>query len=476
MNSSRSKLPSVVAAVTLTALLYAFGFALDPVPWLLWLAPLPILLLAPRAGTWTTVAAAGAGWLLGGLRFDWYWYDSIEMPVGLLIMVKLVTTTGFLACVLLFRGLVLRKLFLPAALGFASAWVVFEYVLSLLFHFAAGNWYSIAYTQADVLPVLQTASVAGTAGIAFLLTIVPAAIAAMLAPGAMFRARSWTGGVAAVLLVAALGYGVARPQPSTEPVRVAALAYERTGGSVEMGTPEGDALVERYRDGIAELAADGVSTVVLPETLVAIDENRLRHYEWWVEVAESANVTIVVGVRLEVGSKVRNTALVALPDGKGPWVYTKHHLIPGLEDAFTAPAETDLMENRHWGVVICKDLDYASFIAEFNDDPDWYGSQVSLLFVPALDFEVDGWWHSRIGVTRGVEQGMSVARTGQQGLVTVSDQYGRVLDQDEVVAVATVGTNGASTMYARFGDWLVWVCAALVLVALEISRRRPIVT
>jgi hypothetical protein len=41
---------------------------------------------------------------------------------------------------------------------------------------------------------------------------------------------------------------------------------------------------------------------------------------------------------------------------------------------------------------------------------------VSLLLVRALDFDDDGWLHSRIALLRGVENGMlPMARVGRQG-------------------------------------------------------------
>ncbi|MWA04656.1 hypothetical protein F8568_030640 [Actinomadura sp. LD22] len=50
-----------------------------------------------------------------------------------------------------------------------------------------GAWLSLAYTQADVPPVVQLASLTGPWGITFLVMGVPAALAAAGAPGAAGR-------------------------------------------------------------------------------------------------------------------------------------------------------------------------------------------------------------------------------------------------------------------------------------------------
>lgn len=50
-----------------------------------------------------------------------------------------------------------------------------------------------------------------------------------------------------------------------------------------------------------------------------------------------------------------------------------------------------------------------------------------MLLAPAWDFTEDGRLHSRMAVTRGVESGLTVARTARAGRVTVSDPFGRIL-------------------------------------------------
>ncbi|ADD42268.1 nitrilase-related carbon-nitrogen hydrolase [Stackebrandtia nassauensis] len=471
MNSSRLNLLLTIAAVVATAALYAFGFALDPLPWLVWIAPLPMLLLAPRLGVWSVVTASAVAWLLGGLRLYWYFYDAIQFPVPALLAIAVSTSVGFAACVLLFRALVLRRHFALAAVGFASAWVAFEYLMSLLNREAAGNWYSIAYTQADLLPVLQTASLAGTAGIAFLLMVVPAAVAVCFAPGATVSAQAWVGGGVAVLLAAALGYGFARPQPSDDATRTAALAYPRDDGSAKVGTPEHQRVFEQYRDGVRDLAAEDVVTVVLPEKLVIVDKKHKDDYfAQWGKVARGAKINVVLGMELEEQDHVSNAAVWFPANGSEPTIFRKHHMIPGLESYLKPSDELTFVPGPDsWALAICKDLDFVDFVARYRE------AGATIIFAPALDFDTDGWWHSRVAVTRGVEQGVSLVRAGQKGLVTVSDQYGRVLAEDAEVAVAEVGTNGASTVYSRFGDWLVWVSLGMTALALVFAVRRKAV-
>jgi apolipoprotein N-acyltransferase len=54
---------------------------------------------------------------------------------------------------------------------------------------------------------------------------------------------------------------------------------------------------------------------------------------------------------------------------------------------------------------------------------------VGLLLVPAQDFDDDSWLHSRMALLRGVENELPMARDGSKGLLTLSDQYGRVVSE-----------------------------------------------
>jgi len=106
---------------------------------------------------------------------------------------------------------------------------------------------------------------------------------------------------------------------------------------------------------------------------------------------------------------------------------------------------------------------------------------VGLLLVPAWDFNADGWLHGRMAILRGVESGFSIARSAKQGILTVSDDRGRVLAQREtttgtpfVTLVADVPVRHSATLYNRFGDWFANLNFALFacLLALSLLPRR----
>jgi apolipoprotein N-acyltransferase len=156
-------------------------------------------------------------------------------------------------------------------------------------------------------------------------------------------------------------------------------------------------------------------------------------------------------------------------------VYDKHHLVPGFEDADQPGTTITVINGRFgpWGMQICKDMDFPGLSREYGR------KRVGLLLVPAWDFTLDGWLHSRMAVMRGVENGFTVVRTAKQGLLTVSDDRGRILAQQDAAYVA-VGTLLATatvqhdeTLYSRWGDWFAWLNVAALggIVVSHLIRR-----
>ncbi len=97
-------------------------------------------------------------------------------------------------------------------LAFDSPWTVLALPVigvaadTLLAHLTPdGNWGSLAYTQADALPVVQLASVFGMGGVLFVLLLANSALAMLVHRGARSRHALTATGAAAVVVVAISG-------------------------------------------------------------------------------------------------------------------------------------------------------------------------------------------------------------------------------------------------------------------------------
>ncbi|MGH8967187.1 MAG: hypothetical protein ACRDXB_17920, partial [Actinomycetes bacterium] len=228
---------TAIASTVLSAVLLLFGTGLDPLPWLTWLAPLPVLWLAPRTDGRTAFAAASLAWFGGQGRMWSYYAGALEMPLPAAATIIIGTALLFGLVALAFRRLLLRGFPLTAAATLPGCWAVVEYVQSVAL--PHGAWLSLAYTQADVLPVLQTASVTGVWGITFLILGVPSVLAAATAPGDTGQWRILLAG--ALVLVVPLAFGTWRLRQPHGPssAGVALVGTDRPNDVIDVATPEG---------------------------------------------------------------------------------------------------------------------------------------------------------------------------------------------------------------------------------------------
>jgi apolipoprotein N-acyltransferase len=453
---------AALAALLTGAFLY-FGSGLDTIPALTWFAPLPVLLLAPRLSKRLTALTAFAGWSLGLANLWHYLLADLELPPAAMSFLVLLAGV-FTLTVLFFRALVLRRRFLLAAIVAPATWAATDYLIALVS--PHGAFTSLAYTQADVHSIAQIVSLTGVWGLSFLLFTPAAAIAVMAQ--APRRTAAWL----ALVALGTIGYGAWRLTGDVAPQAVKVAIVSASGGEddTRWTGPSGPTILATYAMQIESAAAKGARVVVLPEKFIDVDATALPDLERRLQtIATSTKVELVAGLTVfgDHGNDY-NRALVFHPNGGAPLSYDKHHLIPGIEPY--EPGD-QLALTGSWGVMICKDLDFPALARQ-------YGQQkADLLLVPALDFDDDGWLHSRHALLRGIENGIPMARNGSQGLLTLTDPYGRITGQlaaptgGNVTLLGDIRPGIDSTLYTKWGDWFGWLSCLLVLIGLGALRR-----
>jgi len=459
----RFALPAWLAATALAALGWWFGSGVHPLWWLTWLAPLPVLWLAPRVRTRWAALAAFVAYAVGGLNQWDYLHGYIGLP--LVAIVQAVGTPALLLalCVLLFRRLLLRGHALAATLALPVMWVAVEYINNLIS--PHGTFFNVGYTQLDALPIIQIAAVTGLWGIGFLVLLLPAAIAVQTAQQASKRGRMTAAATAALLIVVTLAYGSWRLQaPATAAIRIGLVSLQEPVHSAA------DVQVRdaHYVDAITRLADAGARIVLTPETSFASDDASLPAFA---ELANQRNLTVGIGVDSTSDPRAeRNMLMVFQPGATSPATYSKHHLLVGLEQYVPGDSYTLLEGTPRIGLAICKDMD-------FHDIGHAYAARhAQLLLVPASDFTIDGWLHSRMAIMRGVESGFAIARAAHSGRLTLSDDRGRVLaegssEKHSAELVGELPLRETHTLYARWGDWFAWLDLAGLIVLLGLALR-----
>jgi apolipoprotein N-acyltransferase len=461
--------------LALSAALFFLGTGLAPVWAFTWLAPIPVLWIASRVSARQSFFVATAAFALGGLN-EWG-YSRTVLPAPVVASILLFAACVFGASVLLFRSRIVGGKLWQAALVFPAFWVTFEFIVNLFsVHGTFGN---LSYSQMDCLLILQIASLTGIWGISFSIFLFAATIAALLTR-APASAKIRLAGSVGIFLACVIGFGAWRlaSTPTDSPtVKVGLIASDSPENILARTPAETQAVFQRYADQMRPLAAQGVQVFVLPEHAGPVtDASQADLDAFFGQLAEQTGAFIAVGVdRLTPGVSWNQERLYSPQEGLVGW-YNKHHLLPHWEDQFAPGVERTVISESSgkWGLEICKDMDFPQLSRQYSQDG------VGLLLVPAWDFVEDGWLHGRMAVLRGVESGFSIARSAKLGILSATDDRGRILGERKTIglpfatAVVSLPVRHDSTLYSRWGNWFAWLCLALLVgTLLPTGKRLP---
>jgi apolipoprotein N-acyltransferase len=473
MNLRLTHLPLRIAIALAAGFILHFAVELRPVWWVVWLAPIPLLFIAfrlpARDARWMVSVAA----LVGAAGNFHYYLLVMPPPAAVLSVAAQAALWVFL--ILATRRVVLRYQAWWTVLVYPLLWVAMDTLMAALL--PDGDWGSLAYSQGDRLTVLQVASLFGVSGVLFLVALVPSALALVIAFGRGLK-NGWVAYVlTAVLLAASLFYGWAR-------LRTPVSGAETRFGMVSIDDPIGlsatpaytEKILGEYEQRVTVLAALGAQIVVLPEKVAVISPPAEAVWqERFTALARRTHIWLEVGIGIDDGRSPLNQEWLFSPDGALVLDYRKHHMAPPERrrhySSGTAYSVTSI-EGRNYGLAICKDMHFAALGREYGE------RQASAILVPAWDFDyMDGWLEARTTVVRGIENGYSIVRASREGLLTVSDPYGRILAEtassawpgSSLLATATVA-DPMQTLYTHIGNLLGWICVAAAAFFLVLGR------
>ncbi len=235
--------------------------------------------------------------------------------------------------------------------------------------------------------------------------------------------------------------------------------------------------------------------VIWPETSVPF---LLEHSEIAFEqIARASGAPTVIGIQRRGDRGHRNSMAVVNADGTTGWVYDKHHLVPfgeyipggrlaerlgltGLAQVMTGGYEAgtgaDVFDLGALGTVlplICYELIFTQDVAAMPSRPDWI-----------LQITNDAWFgdiagphqHLAQARMRAIENGLPVVRVANTGISAVIDSRGRIVDQIPmgVADYRDVRLPAARplTLYARLGDWIIFIMLFTAFGALTIFSRK----
>lgn len=445
---------------------------------LAWLAPIPLLhWLRHARGVGDRLlftAVVLAAWTLAVGKI-------VTEPLPLVAALGFGVPFGaFQAAAYLIADALRRRLAAPLGLlAFPATLVVCEWAQHALTEF--GSWGALAYTQTDLLPLLQLASVTGLHGLAFVIGMVAAA-------GEDWLARRDAGSrrrlvVAAIAAVAVTLAGSARLALATgraaEVVTVAAIGTDWTGAGLPLPDASERARIEQGLFARTRTAAAaGARLVVWPEAaLPVLPEDEPAFVARVAALARETGATVIAAsiVPHSFDPLVYANGLVhARPDGAIDHAYYKHHPVPG-EPAIAGTGPLPRVEVPGVGVVseaICYDYDFPRLALGHAT------AGVDLVALPSSDWRGIDPIHTQMAAVRAIEGGHAIVRSTRLGLSGGIDPYGRIrgwlshFDDDRRILLVALPRRRVETLYARLGDWLPLACGGLLLGLVALGRRR----
>ena len=446
------------ALVLLSGICFYFGFSLNGnFGWLIWIAPIPILYISLIVKPRQAFGLAFLAYLIG--RMSWFSYLKSVMPVVPAILLTILLPLIFALIILTIRKIVLNSQHWFSVFAYPVLFTAFEYIVFIFSRYGTAS--SIGYTQSNYLFLIQIASLTGLLGVSFLISFIPSAIALAY----YFKKSTKTAFTLIFLLILLLGdsiiYSLIRLGKPTEGkmINVGMIALDEASYK---GIYQNDPAVklkvaELYLTEVSKLADQGAEIILLPEKVIFVNDSTIKDIlNKFTELAINRHVRIIVGGYKEQRGSSFNNAWYISGNGKLMADYQKVNLFEGEVLDGCKPGNriaifhTDAFNE---GVAICKDMDFQQFILGYSKQSP------AVLWVPAWDFVVDGFMHSRMAMMRSIEGGFSLARNARQGRLTISDWRGKVLYEANsengsyTVLTGKISVMPHPTLYARAGDW-----------------------
>jgi apolipoprotein N-acyltransferase len=296
--------------------------------WLLWIAPVPVLVISLFATARLTFLVSFIASLIG--RLSWFSYLVTVATLVPAIIFTLILPLIFAFIVLLSRRTVIKTNSWLVVFAFPVFYTCFEF---LLIKFSPdGTAASIGYSQMNFLPIIQIASITGILGITFIVSFIPSALAFCWYYRHQKKKLLFIGSAAVVITATIFSFGITRISNASKnnSIKVGLAVLDEkfhylTNNPVfykEIQT------AEYYAQEIKSLASRGAQIVVLPERAININketDSAVMHI--LTSVAKQNHILIITGYTNFKNNSPRNSALVISADGKLEMDYNKVHLV-----------------------------------------------------------------------------------------------------------------------------------------------------
>lgn len=453
----------------------------NPVAFLAWVAPVPVLAVALRRGF-------PNAWWMGLLYVTPAYFASgvLTMPGFIPLPIRI----GYLlAYIILFEFVFVTTVYLVRRTGLAASGWVHAAVVT-----AAGLVQEIPYIG-HFLPAASTqaychlsrfmAALGGDYLIAFSIYLFTGSLAALILERRRAVVASAVAGFLTVAAFMAGGMLWTRSVEHTGQVRVAAIVCNYTEEMARRVWHENIGRIrsadtwrmfDEYERLTRKAAAGGARIISWPEYGLWVLGDDMEEFTRRVEgLARDTNAVVAAGY-IDVKNS-GNCVLLAGPGGER-LVYFKHHLAPGSETPWQRRGERPFgmlhiaALGMNLSVRICADNDFSAG----NRQAAREGAH--LFIAPSADSTNMAERHAMAHVLRAAENGIPIIRATLGGVSVITGPNGGIVQMvrnitpgRSIVIAGNVPVVSARTPYVHLGNWIIAV-SALILIGLTAASCR----
>ncbi len=478
-------------------------------------------LLEPRAPVGRTAALLSLAYFIF-CSISLYWVGGfthlkdpfLMMAGGILLLWQPVYFTAATLVFVFVRSQFGMK---AGVLSFPFLWVAFEwlYAVSEL----SFPWLTLGNTQTYYLHTIQFIDLTGVYGLSFwilVLNVIAYFIAAEMSENGFSKSSAVHAALfAAVFMLPNLypllpRHNAAAPAPGKS-VTIGIVQpnidpWDKWEGASTFAGRWKQTL--HYLDMVGRQKKDSVDIVLLPETAILLDLPSNTELAGEVrKIVDSLNIGLVsgyIGMHIYTpgtepptssvfrGTTVHydafNAVLYVQPGSPVIQTYNKMRLVPFAERIPYAEHVPSLIDPLRWGVGVSNwgrgedstvfsdvrhDAKFLAMVCYESIYPEFVGSYVKRGAEFLIFITNDSWWgntsgarqHNRYAVLRAVENRRWVARCANGGISCFIDPEGTMYDATAMYTEAAIhhriDLRTDLTFYARYGDWLGRLCAAV---------------
>ncbi len=368
----------------------------------------------------------------------------------------------------------------------------------LMSRYTGGTWGNPVYGIKNI-NLLQLSSVTGIWGIMFLIYWTAAFINELYESKFLLKNLRCLSIAYITIIILVWGYGIFRLNVDNTKSKMVEIAVVTPGenyrdeifslvgqvfASKRTGTinlPEMrktiDARMKYLTSEVEKAAQTGVKIISWPEGVTFFEGDENNYMNGLIRIATEHNSYLAIGlfvikdncVQLVSENKpfIYNKFIFISPNEGIVSEYHKQHFSPGFEKMMTIPVENNMpVIETEFGKItgaICYDMDFPLFIRQAGQ------ARADLLIAPSNDWEEIKNTHPRMARMRAIENGVSLLRPTGTGISIISDQYGRILSQnDDILSkgaplVASIPVGSVFTIYPFTGNLIVWICVAFLV-------------